>query len=185
MKKRIIAILAFTLVMTGCSFNGADSAEETDEAIESMVAEGGDGDSKEASDVTNDSGASDNKNAVTNATSADSKDTEGTSEKTDGNAADKGDSKSSESESNVSKKPLGIYSRDVYDVLEGKEVHGIYSITFKADGTGSITLQDTNEMTWDDTKISFCDGTGYEYKYDAENDIVKLKEENWEEYNKK
>lgn len=169
MKKRIISILALALVFTGCSFNNSDSDSDTADALASIFADEKDID-----------------------TGADSTAAKGTSSAN--NSADDSSSKAATkdrigapgSDNVVGDKPAGIYSRENTEEIDGQETKSIFSVTFKDDGTGSITFQDTINMTWADGVITTESGDTYEYEYKVDGDVLKIKEESgWQDYNKK
>ena len=169
MKKRIISILALALVFTGCSFNNSDSDSDAAEALESIFSDEKDID-----------------------TGADSTAAKGTSSAN--NSADDSSSKAATkdrigapgSDNVVGDKPAGIYSRENTEEIDGQETKSIFSVTFKDDGTGSITFQDTINMTWADGVITTESGDTYEYEYKVDGDVLKIKEESgWQDYNKK
>ena len=169
MKKRIISILALALVFTGCSFNNSNSDSDTADALASMFA--------------------DEEEIDTGANSTAAKDTSSV-----GNAADDSSSKDATkdrigapgSDNTVSDKPVGIFSREYTEEIDGQEIKGIYSVTFNEDGTGSLTFQDTVKITWADGKITTEGGDTYEYEYKASTDVLRIKEESgWEDYCKK
>ena len=167
MKKRIISILALALVFTGCSFNNSDSDSDTADALASIFADEKDID-----------------------TGADSTAAKGTSSAN--NSADDSSSKAATkdrigapgSDNVVGDKPAGIYSRENTEEIDGQETKSIFSV--KDDGTGSITFQDTINMTWADGVITTESGDTYEYEYKVDGDVLKIKEESgWQDYNKK
>ena len=165
MKKRIISILALALVFTGCSFNNSDSDSDAAEALASIFSDekdidaGADKDTASANNVADDSSSK----AATN----------------ERNGAPGSDN-------TVGDKPSGIYSREYTEEIEGEETKSTFSVTFKEDGTGSMTFQDTIKMTWADGVITTESGDTYEYEYKADGDTVKIKDEfGWQEYCKK
>ena len=169
MKKKIISFLVLTLVLTGCSFNNSNSDSDTADALSSIFA--------------------DEKEIDTGADSTAAKDTS-----TANNAADDSSSKAATkdrigapgSDNAISDKPVGIYSREYTDEIDGQEVKSTFSVTFNEDGTGSITFQDTGKMTWDDKVITTESGVTYEYEYKVDGDVLRIKEESgWQDYCKK
>lgn len=170
MKKRFLGILALALVFTGCSFNipGLDSDTDTAGNMDSLFA------NEEEIDAGSDS-------ATKSVSSSD-------------NVADDSSSKAATKERNgapgsdnvVSDKPVGIFSREYTEEIEGQEVKQICSVTFNEDGTGSFTRQDTVKITWADGKITTEGGETYEYEFKPSTDVLRIKEEfGWEDYCKK
>ncbi|SFU64299.1 hypothetical protein [Butyrivibrio sp. M55] len=169
MKKRIISILALALVFTGCSFNNSNSDSDTADALASMFA-----DEEDISTGANNSAAKDTSSAAKSADDSSSK------------AATKERNGAPGSDNVVSDKPVGIYSREYTEEIDGQEVKQIFSVTFNEDGTGSLTLQDTVKITWADGKITTEGGDTYEYEFKPSTDVLRIKEESgWEDYCKK